>query len=488
MSHEWVRFAGGEGAQPVAGDGRFVVGVIANLSACTGCQRWKERLASRFVDIDRDSYEDLLARVAPRLDLDLPGCEPFSITAFEHFHPDGLAQRIPSLAKLLEARESVNDPSRVRRLLEAAGAPIALDESPAPERGERPAPAPEGGGGDLLESLLDAPTTDAPRQPTHSRVTSAFDRLIREIADASADRTDVARLERWRAAIDAELARRVRAVLRHPRFTALEASWRGLRDLVFHSETGAGIRLRVLDIAREDLRTELNAELALEATVLHRLVVEEERGTPGGEPFRLLLADFEFEATNDDARLLSHLARIAAVAQVPLVSAAGRSIWEPALRAEPAGGAAWQALRASADARWIALSCPRVLARLPYGRASEPCDRFAFEEEATADTPERYVWSNPGFLVARASLDSVAATGSTKELARFGRIESLPLHSHALRGETVGFGPTEKIWTDREIERLLAASLTPILSARGGDFGHVTSPASIAGSSLPFQE
>ena len=128
MSQDWVRFTGGEGAQPESGRGSFVVGVIANLSACTGCERWKERMASRFVDVDRDNVENLLARVAPRLDLELPGCEAFSITAFEHFHPDGLAQRIPSLAKLLEARESVNDPSRVRRLLEAAGAPIALDE------------------------------------------------------------------------------------------------------------------------------------------------------------------------------------------------------------------------------------------------------------------------------------------------------------------------------------------------------------------------
>ena len=487
MSQDWVRFAGGEGAQPVTGGSRFVVGVIANLSACTGCERWKERLASRFVDVDRDNFENLLARVAPHLDLGLPGCEPFSITSFEHFHPDGLAQRIPSLARLLEARESVNDPSRVRRLLEAAGAPLELDESPAPNRGEPPAPAPELGGGDLLESLLDARTTDAARPPTRSSVDPAFDRLIREIADASADRTDVARLERWRAAIDTELARRVRAVLRHPRFQALEASWRGLRDLVFNSESGAGIRLRVLDIAREDLRTELNAGLALEATVLHRLVVEEERGTPGGEPFSLLLADFEFEATDVDTRLLAHLARIAAIAHVPLVTAAGRSIWEPVLRGEPAGGAAWLELRDSADARWIALACPRLLARLPYGRATEPCDRFAFEEEATSDNPERYLWSNPGFLVARAALDCVAATGSAKDMARFGRFESLPFHAHVLHGETVGFGPTEKIWTDREIERLRAASLTAILSARGGDFGHVTSPTSIAGSSLPFQ-
>ena len=138
----------------------------------------------------------------------------------------------------------------------------------------------------------------------------------------------------------------------------------------FAARSGAGIRLRVLDIAREDLRTELNAELAFEATVLHRLVYEEERGTRGGEPFRLLLADFEFETTDDDTRLLGHLARIAAAAQVPLVTAAGRSIWEPALRGEPAGGAAWQALRVSDDARWVALGCPRVLARLPYGRAS----------------------------------------------------------------------------------------------------------------------
>jgi predicted component of type VI protein secretion system len=485
VSQDWVRFAGEEGARPVAEGGAFVVGVIANLAACTGCRRWRERLAARFVDVDRDSVDDLLAGVAPQLELD--GCEPFTISAFEHFAPDGLAARIPSLAKLLEARDAVGDAERVRRLLEEADARIALDEKPGPPPvAEHAAAAEQPSGRDVLDSLLEAPASPTPAPGTRANVDPVFDRIVREIADASADRTDHARLERWRTAIDVELSRRVRAVLHHPRFQAVEASWRALRDLVFHAESGEALRLRALDVAREDLLGELEAGLALGATTLHRLVVERERDTPGGAPFRLLLADFVFEATDDDARILRHLAQVAAAAEVPLLAGAGRSLWEPALHGETAGGNAWQELRAAPEARWLALACPRVLARLPYGRATEPCERFAFEEEANADTPERYVWNNAGFLVARAILESVSATGSPAEVVRFGRIEGLPFHAHALRGEKVGFGPTERVWTDREVERLIAATLTPLRSARGGDFAQVNAPIAIGSSRLLF--
>jgi type VI secretion system ImpC/EvpB family protein len=486
-SGEWVRFAGGERARPVAESGAFAVGVIANLSACTGCRRWRERLAARFVDVDRDSLGDLLAGAAPQLELD--GGEPFAIGAFEHFSPDALAARIPSLAKLLEARDRVGDTERVRRLLEEVDARVALDEKPGPPPvsvAERTGAGQQPNETELLNSLLDAPASDEPTRFLQASADPAFDRIVREIADASADRTDHARLDRWRAAIDAELSHRVRAVLRHPRFQALEASWRALRDLVFHAEGGEGIRLRVLDVAREDLLGELEAGLAPEATTLHRLVYEREHGTPGGVPFRLLLADFVFEATDDDARVLRHLAQVAAASEAPLLAGAGRSLWEPALRGEAADGAAWKELRAAPESRWIALACPGVLARLPYGRATEPCERFTFEEEATADTPERYVWSNAGFLVARAILASVAATGSPAEAARFGRIESLPFHAHALRGENVGFGPTERVWTDREVERLMAAGLTPLRGARGGDFVQVNAPSSIGRAGMLF--
>ncbi|TGR60269.1 type VI secretion system contractile sheath large subunit, partial [bacterium M00.F.Ca.ET.194.01.1.1] len=58
--------------------------------------------------------------------------------------------------------------------------------------------------------------------------------------------------------------------------------------------------------------------------------------------------------------------------------------------------ASWQSLRESEDARYIGLTMPRVLARLPYGSETVPVKGFTFEEEVGGDH-NKYVWMNSAF-------------------------------------------------------------------------------------------
>ncbi|HME68911.1 MAG TPA: type VI secretion system contractile sheath large subunit [Myxococcota bacterium] len=462
----------------------FVVGVLANLSGRAGGRDPREHLArARLLDIDRDDFDALLARLCPRLALGLPDCAEIAIPSFEAFHPDALAARIPTLAKLLEARDAVRDPSRVESLLQEAGASEMLATvtpkgTPAPGR----AFATES---ELLDSLLQEPSAASPAPRLRPGVDSEFDRLVREIADASADRTDYALLERWRAAIDRELSRRVRRVLHHSGFQRLEATWRGLRDLIYHAETGDDLRLRVLNIACEDLQAELEAESALETTTLFQLLVEKEKGTPGGEPFDLLVADFTIERKAADLRLLRHLARVAERAEAPLVAEVGHSLWEPALRGEPITDEAWCELKGAEEARWIALACPRVLLRLPYGRDLEYCERFAFEEEVSPERPYEYLWGNPVWLVARAACAALVGRGSLAAVGDFAGVDGLPIHVQRLGNETIGFGPTERLFTDRELERMGGVGLVTLAAARGGDSLRIMPLQSVAGFRLP---
>lgn len=94
----------------------MVVGLMADLSGqpMNPLPKFKER---RFIDIDRDNFNEVMSTIAPRLDLSVPDTlkgegnlkVELNFTAFEHFHPEAIVQQVPRLARLLEARQQLRD-------------------------------------------------------------------------------------------------------------------------------------------------------------------------------------------------------------------------------------------------------------------------------------------------------------------------------------------------------------------------------------------
>lgn len=94
----------------------LVVGLLADLSGqpLVAPPKLKER---RFVEIDRDNFNDVMAKIAPRLDLSVPDIFKgegnlkieLNFNDFEQFHPESIARQVPRLAKLQEARQQLRD-------------------------------------------------------------------------------------------------------------------------------------------------------------------------------------------------------------------------------------------------------------------------------------------------------------------------------------------------------------------------------------------
>ena len=94
----------------------LVVGIMADLSGqpLVAPPKLKER---RFVDIDRDNFNGVMAKISPRLDLSVPDTfkgegnlkVELNFNDFDQFHPEAIARQIPRLAKLLEARQQLRD-------------------------------------------------------------------------------------------------------------------------------------------------------------------------------------------------------------------------------------------------------------------------------------------------------------------------------------------------------------------------------------------
>ena len=448
----------------------FIVGVIGDFSGAG------QEAPDRFAEVDRDTFFERFEALAPRLSVGLPFCEELTLASYDDWHPDALIERVPMLGRLLEAREAAGDPARMRELLGEAG--VSLDEA-APST-PAPPPAAAVSEAELLDDLLSGPSGGSePRAPVRvapHRADPAFEQLLAEIAAPHAERIDHAGIARRRDAIDGELGARTRSLLRHPSTRRCEALWRSLRDLVFGSDTGESLRIRMLDARAESLRDPASGL----ADRLHRLVVVDEHGTPGGQPFGLLLVDAELQGSDADLTLLASLGRIAGEAEVPCLVGAGAALWSA--ENEDAARAFLERARAVPGASRLALCAPRLLARLPFGRDGDPVERFAFEEVDEATGAEGYCWGPGGFAVAQAAADAVAEWGGAVHAARCVHREGLPFHPRGTGGEPVG--PTEQVLPDSELTRLRELGLLPVAGVRGRDAAVLTSLDGLTGEPL----
>jgi type VI secretion system protein ImpC len=426
--------------------GAFVIAVVGSLSGGAGASPPRAR------DVDRDDFDDVLRALAPRAELDLPSCRDVAFSAWEDFRPDGLVERVPALRELLASRDTPGDAARF----------AAQGASPAPAPAARPA-APPADEAALLDELLEARPTSPPEDASPL---GAVDRRIREIVEASVDRTDHAARDRWRTRVDAELSARVREILRHPDFRRLEASWASLRRLVRGAETGEELRIRVVDVAPEDHALDAAAALLARET---------------GDRTGLVVSDRIVAATDAGFTTLGALGRVAERLEAPVLAG-----WDAATSPPEAlaGDPRWAELRRTAGARRLGLCAPRLLLRLPYGGGADPAERFAFEEEPDPARPETYAWGGAAFALAGVAAAAWGAERSLARAAQYAEVVGLPQHVARTGEGAVVVGPVETELPEPRIEAWRAAGLIPVTGVRGRDVARILSFRSVSGAPL----
>ena len=220
------------------------------------------------------------------------------------------------------------------------------------------------------------------------------------------------RLSRDIAQIDVLLSRQVNAILHHPAFQKLEASWRGLRYLVEKLPDDDSVKIRVLSVSWGELVQDQKRALEFDQSQLFRKVYEAEFGHPGGEPFGVLLGDYEIrhrlgaDHPYDDLETLLKISSVAAAAFAPFITGVHPSFFgldsftelERPLNLsrtfEQLEYLKWRALRQSEDARFVGLTLPRVLMRLPYGAEGAQVAGFQFREDVEGPDRSKYLWGN----------------------------------------------------------------------------------------------
>src|SRR5262245_30694459 len=95
------------------------------------------------------------------------------------------------------------------------------------------------------------------------------------------------------AEIDRLISDQLNEIMHHERFQKLEASWRGLKHLVFETETGSMLKIRVMNVSKEALGKELEKAIEFDQSAVFKGIYEQEYGMFGGEPSAMLLGDYE---------------------------------------------------------------------------------------------------------------------------------------------------------------------------------------------------
>lgn len=225
--------------------------------------------------------------------------------------------------------------------------------------------------------------------------------------------------ERALACIDSLVENQMNAIMHSPKFQQLEASWRGLSYLVsqISDQNDRRVKLKVLSISWQELSRDLTRAVEFDQSQLFAKIYNSEFGQPGGEPFGLLIGDYYISHRNkansiaNDVTILQSIAKVAAAAFVPFITAASANLFgvdnysefERSLDFDKTFQQTeyqqWKALRNDEDARFIGLVLPQVLMRLPYNSSNDINYKLRFVEDVSA-SPQHYLWGNAAYCFA----------------------------------------------------------------------------------------
>ena len=295
-------------------------------------------------------------------------------------------------------------------------------------------------------------------------------------------------IESMIAEIDRRLTEQVNLILHHEDFQKLEGSWRGLHYLVNNTETDEQLKIRVMNISKNDLGRTLKRYkgTAWDQSPLFKKIYEEEYGQFGGEPFGCLVGDYFFDHSPPDVEMLGELSKIAAAAHAPFLAGSSPTVMQMDSWQELANPrdltkifqtpeyAPWRSLRESADAMYLGLCMPRYLSRLPYGAKTSPVDEFAFEEDTAGADHTKYTWANSAYAMATNVTRSFKMFGWCSRIRGIesgGAVEQLPSHTFPTDDGGVDMKcPTEIAISDRREAELAKNGFMPLVHRKNSDF------------------
>ena len=512
----------------------FVMGVMSDLSGANASEL-PAIDARKALEFDVSNFDSRMQSMKPRVSLSVPNsvdrrgaasAVDMTFESMDDFSPAEVARKVEPLRKLLEARtqlanlgtyldgksgaekliaQAIKDPA----LLQALGAvpKDTLTSNPATseeslwnartkiEQGVQSALTEVSEFSALLSKEF-KPKNERAREEVEAAVRTLAEHVLQDSNVVSDDLTQT--INAYVAEIDRKLSEQLNQILHDAEFQQLEGAWRGLHHLVTNTETDPLLKIRVMNVSKKELARNLKRfkGVAWDQSPVFKRIYEEEYGQLGGEPYGCLIGDYYFDHGPQDVELLRGIAQVAAAAHAPFISAAGSSLlgmenWNELANPRDLSMifttpdyAAWRSLRETDDARYLALTMPRTLARLPYGAKTDPVEDFDFEEDTEGADSSKYTWQNAAYAMAvniNRSFKYYGWCTRIRGVESGGAVENLPVHTFPSDDGGVDMKcPTEIAITDRRSSELDKMGLMPLVHRKNSDIAAFIGAQSVA--------
>jgi type VI secretion system protein ImpC len=336
----------------------------------------------------------------------------------------------------------------------------------------------------ILDEVVNA-TKLRPADEAYDLTKRGVEALIAQLIEPGREVAKISKavVDEMIAEIDKKLSLQLDAILHHQDVQKLESAWRSLHYLINNTDFRENIKLEVLNVSKEDLLEDFEDAPEIVKSGLYKTAYTAEYGQFGGQPYAAIVGNYEFGAGPQDIKLLQNLASVGAMSHAPFLAAAGEEMFGvedfrelPNLKDlksifEGPQYTKWQSFRESEDSRYVGLTVPRFLLRLPYGPDTQPVKAFNYIENVSADHNE-YLWGNAAFPFAARLTDSFAKYRWCANIIGpkgGGSVEDLPLHQYEALGAIQTKIPTEVLISERREFELAEEGFIALTMRKGSD-------------------
>jgi type VI secretion system protein ImpC len=340
----------------------------------------------------------------------------------------------------------------------------------------------------LLDDIV-ARSKVAKTDVEHARAKDIIGELVREVMAGTVTISDnlSASIDARIAEIDRLISTQLSAVMHAPEFQRLESTWTGLHYLCKQTSTGERLKIKLLNATKKDMVKDFKTAIDFDQSALFKKVYEEEFGTFGGAPFGALIGDYEIGRGAEDMYFVEQMSHVAAAAHAPFISSASSELFglesftelgrprDLAKVFDTVDYAKWKSFRESEDSRYVGLTVPRFLGRLPYDpKEGTSTEGFNFVEEVDGSDHSRYLWVNTAYAMGARLTDAFEHYGwcaAIRGVEGGGLVEDLPTHTFKTDdGELALKCPTEVAITDRREKELSDLGFIPLVHCKNTDY------------------
>lgn len=270
-------------------------------------------------------------------------------------------------------------------------------------------------------------------------------------------------VDRMITVLDQKLSAQTDEILHSEPVQQLELLWRSMKLLVDRTDFKENIKIHLIHATKEELLEDFEFAPEIVQSGFYKHIYSSGYGQFGGEPVAAVVGAYEFKNTTPDMKLLQYVSAVGSMAHAPFLSSVAPQFFGlnsytelPTIKDlysvfEGPAYTKWRALRESEDSRYLGLTAPRVLLRLPYSPTENPVKSFCYEEDVR-HRHEDYLWGNTAFLLACSLTDSFSKYRWCPNIIgpqSGGAVKDLPVHLYESLGQIQAKIPTEVLITDR---------------------------------------